>query len=177
MAFVDPVGGISSDGLPMRPDEKIATGLADNNFDLLKGSRFRGPKGIVFILVESAGTYTTNSGACWKWTNTDEFIVRQTEAAGTEYAVGVSAENLPDLLAGDYFLIQAPDQEGAVIRMRSSAAISAGALVEPTTVGEIVTDASGTATETLGVALEAATGADELIAVGCYLDGFRGAWA
>lgn len=83
--------------------------------------------------------------------------------AATDYAIGVV---LRDYAVGDKEVSVVPLGKGMVLHMRSSAAITLGGAVVAAADGEIADEGVAAAGERpIGVAMEAATAADEIIEV------------
>ena len=143
MALNDSIrGAIAPDILPFSLYETRSADLAEHDKQL--GQRYALPGGLAAVLVEAAGVIplTTIGGQCLKWSDTVNYTVVVTAAAGDE-ACGVTLPGLEACVAGDKLLMVIPTQPDArVALIDAGAGSAAGAFLQPTAAGEVVTDAT-----------------------------------
>lgn len=154
--------------VPFTPGQKALAANGDA-YEVNIGNLYQDAQGKKFRLCKATAALTTMGRALVASAGSSglpTFIVTTTTTAADPLAIGGCVAAQVDLAAGDYFLVQT----GGFGELISAAAIAAGAAIGASTTAKKVDDATMTAAGTIAVALEAATGADENVAVRFSVD-------
>lgn len=152
---------MSASSPPFQPGEK---GLAayDTEYSVNLGKKWT-VDGNDWVMCKTGGALTS----CGNFTlvtavssGLPTFVVNTTTTASEQLLAGVLHTDQVDLASGDFCLVQVSGHCNTI----SAAAITSDAAIGTSTTAGKVDDATITAGGTLGIALEAASGADELVA-------------
>jgi hypothetical protein len=159
MAITPRDGAVKSQDLPFSLGDRHAAATGTVEISKLLGTTFELEDGLHAILVEAGAAQASPAKLCFKWSDTVARKVVITAATGNR-AVGVAHPNLEDLALGDlFFLLRGVAGSGRVSGI-SAAAIVAGAILQPTTGGKLVTDAAYEQHVSIGPALHATAAVD-----------------
>lgn len=164
---------MSANTLPLPPGAIFRPSRFDTNSSLRKAfntdlGRIYTENGKRYVLCKAAGALSAPGGklvvtALDTTSKLPTWVVDTTTTANNHLAVGIIPRTLTEALAaGDIFLVQLSGPAEVI----SAGAITAGGLIGSSTSAGKVDDATVTAgVGAVGVALEAAAGADEIVAV------------